>query len=111
MLKIFSWNVNGIRAVVKKNALQPFLDAEQPDILCMQEVKAREEQAELEPDGYRVFWYAAEKPGYSGTAVLSKVAPLQVINGYPQDLIKQYGVTGDTFGDPNKEGRVMAAEF
>ncbi|HSX15180.1 MAG TPA: exodeoxyribonuclease III [Candidatus Saccharimonadales bacterium] len=111
MLKIFSWNVNGIRAVVKKNALQPFLDAEQPDILCMQEVKAREEQAELEPDGYRVFWYAAEKPGYSGTALLSKVAPLQVINGYPQDLIKQYGVTGDTFGDPNKEGRVMAAEF
>jgi len=111
MVKIYSWNVNGIRAVVKKNALQPFLDAEQPDILCLQEVKAREEQAELDLDGYRAFWYAADKPGYSGTAILSKIPPLQVVNGYPQDIIKRYGVTGDTFGDPNLEGRVIAAEF
>lgn len=111
MTKIFSWNVNGIRAVVKKNALQPFLDAEKPEIVCLQEVKATEEQAALELDGYRAFWYAADKLGYSGTAILSKIEPLQVVNGFPEDIIKKYGVTGDTFGDPNKEGRVIAAEF
>jgi exodeoxyribonuclease-3 len=111
MTKIFSWNVNGIRAVQKKDALQPFLDKEQPDILCLQEVKATEAQAALDLDGYRAFWYAADKLGYSGTAILSRVAPLQVVNGFPEDIIKHYGVTGDTFGDPNKEGRVIAAEF
>ena len=112
MVKIFSWNVNGIRAVVKKNALQPFLDAEQPDILCLQEVKAREEQAALELDGYRAFWYAADRPGYSGTAILSKTQPLQVVNGFPEDLIKKYHVEGeDNYGDANTEGRVIAAEF
>lgn len=111
MLKIYSWNVNGIRAVVKKGALQPFLDREQPDILCLQEVKATEEQAALALDGYRAIWYAAEKPGYSGTAILSKIQPLQVATGFPENIIKQYGVTGDIYGDPNKEGRVIAAEF
>ena len=111
-MKIYSWNVNGIRAVVKKNALQPFLDTEQPDVLCLQEVKAREEQAELNLDGYRAFWYAADRPGYSGTAILSKVPPLQVVNGFPEDLIKKYRVEGeDTYGDANTEGRVIAAEF
>jgi exodeoxyribonuclease-3 len=111
MIKIYSWNVNGIRAVVKKNALQPFLDAEKPDIVCMQEVKAREEQAALDLDGYRAIWYAAEKPGYSGTAILTRQEPVQTVSGFPESIIKQYGVTGDTFGDPNKEGRVLAAEF
>ena len=112
VLKLYSWNVNGIRAVVKKDALQPFLDAKQPDILCLQEVKAREEQAGLTPDGYRVLWFAAEKPGYSGTAILTKLEPRQVVNGFPEDIIEQYKVEGeDTYGDANKEGRVMAAEF
>ncbi len=112
MLKIYCWNVNGIRAVLKKNALQPFLDAERPDILCMQEVKAKEEQAELALDGYRAFWYAADKPGYSGTAMLSKIAPLQVINGFPTDIVETYHVEGeDAYGDANTEGRVIAAEF
>lgn len=111
-MKIYSWNVNGIRAVQRKNALQPFLDAEKPDILCLQEVKAREEQAELDLDGYRAFWYAADRPGYSGTALLSKQPPLQVINGFPKDLIDQYKIEGeDTYGDVNSEGRVIAAEF
>jgi exodeoxyribonuclease III len=110
-MKIYSWNVNGIRAVIKKNALQPFLDKEQPDVLCLQEVKAKEVQAGLELDGYRSLWYAAEKPGYSGTAILTKIEPLQVINGFPEDLIAKYEVTGDTYGDPNLEGRVIAAEF
>lgn len=110
-MKIYSWNVNGIRAVLKKNALQSFMDKEQPDILCLQETKAKQEQVELELPGYRQFWYSADKPGYSGTAIFSKTEPLQVIDGFPEDIIKEYGVTGDTFGDPNKEGRVMAAEF
>src|ERR1700729_1834139 len=111
MLKIYSWNVNGIRAVAKKELFAPFLKAEQPDIICLQELKAKPEQISLELGEYVAFWYSAEKPGYSGTAILSKIKPLQVINGFPEDLIKQYKVTGDTYGDPNQEGRVMAAEF
>ena len=111
MVKLYSWNVNGIRAVTKKGLFQPFLDAEQPDILCLQEIKAKPEQIEFELDGYDAFWYSADKPGYSGTAVLSKPAPLQIVNGLPQDIIKQFKVSGDIYGDPNQEGRVMAAEF
>jgi exodeoxyribonuclease-3 len=111
MTKIYSWNVNGIRAVLKKDALAPFLAAEQPDILCLQETKAKQEQVELDLPGYRQFWYSADKPGYSGTALFSKQEPLQVVDGFPEDIIQTYGVTGDTFGDPNKEGRVLAAEF
>jgi len=110
-MKIYSWNVNGIRAVLKKNALLPFIEAEQPDILCLQETKAKQEQVELELPGYTQFWYSADKPGYSGTAIFSKIKPLQVVNGFPQEIIDTYNVKGDTFGDPNKEGRVMAAEF
>ncbi|HVS58221.1 MAG TPA: exodeoxyribonuclease III [Candidatus Saccharimonadales bacterium] len=111
MVKLYSWNVNGIRAVQRKDAFQPFLDKEKPDIVCLQEVKATEEQAAIELDGYRVFWYAAQKPGYSGTAILTKIPPLQVVNGLPEDIIKKYKVSGDTYGDPNLEGRVIAAEF
>jgi len=110
-MKIYSWNVNGIRAVLKKDAFLPFIEKEQPDVLCLQETKAKPEQVELAVPGYDIFWYSADKPGYSGTAILSKVKPLQVINGFPQDIIEKYGVTGDTYGDPNLEGRVMAAEF
>lgn len=111
MLKLYSWNVNGIRAVTKKNLFQPFLDAEQPDILCLQEIKAKPEQIDLTLDGYNVSWYSADKPGYSGTAILSKVKPRQVINGLPEDIIKKFKLSGDIYGDPNLEGRVMAAEF
>ncbi|MEJ0073654.1 MAG: exodeoxyribonuclease III [Candidatus Saccharibacteria bacterium] len=111
-MKIYSWNVNGIRAVLKKNALQPFLDKEQPDILCLQETKAKQEQVELDLPGYTQFWYSADKPGYSGTAIFTKQSPLKVVNGFPEDLIKEYKVEGeDTYGDANTEGRVMAAEF
>jgi exodeoxyribonuclease III len=111
MIKIYSWNVNGIRAVIKKGLLQPFIDSQQPDIFCLQEVKAKQQQAIFDLPGYQQFWYSAEKPGYSGTAIFSKLKPLQVIDGFPQDIIKHYGVTGDTYGDPNLEGRVIAAEF
>jgi exodeoxyribonuclease-3 len=110
-MKIYSWNVNGIRAVARKELWQPFLEAEKPDILCLQELKAMPEQIDVPIDGYDAFWYSADKPGYSGTAILSKIAPRQVVNGFPPDIIKKYKVTGDVYGDPNDEGRVIAAEF
>ena len=70
MLKIFSWNVNGVRAVLKKGALQDFIFEHQPDILCLQEIKARPEQVDYDFPGYKVFWNPAKRPGYSGTAIL-----------------------------------------
>ena len=111
MIKIYSWNVNGIRAVLKKELWQPFIDKEQPDIICLQETKAKQEQVQIDLPGYEQFWYSAEKPGYSGVALFSKLKPLKVVNGFPQDIIDQFKVSGDTYGDPNKEGRVLAAEF
>ncbi|HSX35418.1 MAG TPA: exodeoxyribonuclease III [Patescibacteria group bacterium] len=111
MVKIYSWNVNGIRAVVRKELFKPFIDAEQPDILCLQETKAEQGQAVVDLSGYEEYWNSAVKKGYSGTAIFSKIKPLAVLNGFPEDIISKYKVTGDTYGDPNKEGRVIAAEF
>ncbi len=110
-MKIYSWNVNGIRAVWNKGMLQKFVEQEKPDILCLQETKAEKGQAEVDLPAYEEFWNSAEKKGYSGTAIFSKIKPLNVINGFPEDVIKKYKVTGDTYGEPNKEGRVIAAEF
>lgn len=110
-MKIYSWNVNGIRAAVRKDAFVPFIEKEQPDILGIQETKAKQGQAEIDLPQYQEFWYSAEKPGYSGTAIFSKPKPIQVTNGLPQDIIKKYNVTGDTYGDPNLEGRIIAAEY
>ena len=70
MLRIFSWNVNGLRAVIKKGALQEFIAKYQPDILCLQEIKARPEQIDYEFPGYKAFFNPAERAGYSGTAIL-----------------------------------------
>lgn len=111
MISIYSWNVNGIRAVSKKGLWEPFLSKYSPDILCLQEIKAMPEQIDVPTKGYEVFWYSAEKPGYSGVGLLTKIPPLQVLNGLPEDIIKKYKVSGDTYGDPNKEGRVLTAEF
>jgi exodeoxyribonuclease-3 len=110
-MKIYSWNVNGIRAVVRKGLFKPFIDKEQPDIICLQETKAEQGQAEIELAGYEEYWNSADKKGYSGTAIFSKIKPLAVLNGFPEELIKKYDMTGDLYGDPNKEGRVIAAEF
>src|SRR5579864_3542752 len=109
-MKLYSWNVNGIRAVHKKGLFVPFVEKQQPDILCLQETKAQQSQSEVELPEYKEFWYSADKPGYSGTAIFSKTQPLSVVNGLPQDIIDSFKVTGDTFGDPNLEGRVIAAE-
>lgn len=111
MINIYSWNVNGIRAVQKKGLWDPFIAKEQPDIICLQEIKAKPEQIDITLGDYSAVWFSAEKPGYSGTAILSKVKPLQVVNGFPQEIIKSFGVTGDSYGDANLEGRVIAAEF
>lgn len=111
LMKIYSWNVNGIRAVVKKGLFKPFIDAHQPDILCLQETKAEQGQAEVDLPEYHEYWNSAEKKGYSGTAIFSKTKPLSVINGFTDDIAKQYGLVADGYGDPAKEGRVITAEF
>lgn len=111
MVKIYSWNVNGIRAVIKKNAFGPFIKKHQPDILGLGETKAQQGQAETDLPDYEEYWNSAEKPGYSGTAIFTKIKPLKVINGLPPALIKKWKLIGDNYGDPNKEGRVIAAEF
>jgi exodeoxyribonuclease-3 len=111
MITIYSWNVNGIRAVLKKNALLPFIAKYQPDILCLQEIKATQSQVDFTLSDYRQYWYSADKAGYSGAAVFSKIEPLQVINGLPQPIIDKYQVTGDIYGDPNLEGRLIAVEY
>jgi exodeoxyribonuclease-3 len=110
-MKIYSWNVNGIRAVVKKGDFQEFIQSHSPDILCLQETKAMQGQSEIDLPGYQEYWNSAEKKGYSGTAIFTKFKPKSVINGFPEDIIKKYKVTGDVYGDPNKEGRVVVAEF
>lgn len=98
-MKIISWNVNGIRAVLKKDFAQWFSD-EQPDILCLQETKARAEQVELtlEFANHHPYWFSAEKAGYSGTLILSKTKPLSVKNGIGID-------------EHDTEGRVITAEY
>ena len=64
MLKIFSWNVNGLRAVIRKGALGEFIEEYQPDILCLQETKAKQGQAEIDLPEYEELWNSAERPGY-----------------------------------------------
>lgn len=110
-MKLYSWNVNGIRAVINKGAFQSFIKDHRPDILCLQETKAQQGQAVIDLPDYNEYWNSAEKKGYSGTAIFTKHKPIHVINGFPEDIIEKFGVTGDTYGDPNKEGRVIAAEF
>lgn len=110
-MKIYSWNVNGIRAVIRKGTFQEFMAKHQPDILCLQETKAEQGQAEIDLEGYEEFWNSAEKKGYSGTAIFSKIKPLKIENGFPQDFVDKFQLHGDVYGDPNKEGRVITAEF
>jgi exodeoxyribonuclease-3 len=97
-MKIISWNVNGIRAVMKKG-FSDFAHKTNPDILCLQETKAHPDQVDKLLDNYEHhYWNSADKKGYSGTAVFSKVKPLKVTYGGGLD-------EGDT------EGRVIILEF
>ena len=98
-MKMISWNVNGIRAILGKG-LAEFVDSANPDILCLQEVKALHEQVDMDwlDPAYEQFWNSAEKKGYSGTLILSKVKPLSVLNGIG---VKEH----------DAEGRVITLEF
>ena len=97
-IKFISWNVNGIRAVLKKGFLD-FVNEYDPDVLCIQETKAHPSQVELELDQYPYkYWNSAEKKGYSGTAIFSKIKPIEAI----------YGMNIDKH---DNEGRVITLVF
>jgi len=97
-VKLISWNVNGLRAILRKNFLD-YVDAERPDVLCLQETRCGPNDVEqLWSAKYTAYWNTAEKKGYAGTAIFTKNRPLQVIPhiGKPEH---------------DKEGRVLTAEF
>lgn len=96
-MKFISWNVNGLRAVMKKNFTE-FFDSCDADIVCLQETKLQAGQIEFQPEGYEQYWNYAEKKGYSGTAVFTKMKPLSVMYGL--------GIP-----EHDHEGRVIALEY
>ena len=97
-MKIISWNVNGIRAVIKKG-FYDFLNEYKPDIICIQETKAHKDQVNIELDNYPYqYWNSAQKKGYSGVAIFSKVEPIKVENNMN---IEKHDL----------EGRVITLEF
>ena len=96
-MKLISWNVNGLRACMNKG-FEDFLRASEADAFCLQETKMQREQADFVFDGYEEYWNSAEKKGYSGTAIFSKNAPLNVT----------YGIGIE---EHDKEGRVITAEY
>lgn len=109
-MKLVSWNVNGIRAVHKKGLFLPFIKELKPDILCLQETKAEQGQAEIDLPDYEEYWNSAKKKGYSGTAIFTKVKPLSVVLDFPPHIVKKYELK-DGYGDLTAEGRLVAAEF
>lgn len=96
-MKFISWNVNGIRACVNKGFLDYFKEVD-ADVFCLQETKLQEGQIELDLEGYHQYWNYAEKKGYSGTAIFTKIKPLSV----------NYGINIE---EHDKEGRVITLEF
>lgn len=111
-MKIYSWNINGMRAVVRKGEIQKFMAEHQPDIVCFQETKAEQGQAEIDFPDYEEYWNSSRaKKGYSGTAIFTKIKPLAIINDIPEEFVKAGGLVLDNFGHSNEEGRVIAAEF
>ncbi len=96
-MRLVSWNVNGLRACVRKGFLDYFREID-ADIFCIQEIKLQEGQIELDLEGYRQYWNYAEQKGYSGTAVFTKIEPLSV----------NYGVGIE---EHDQEGRVITLEF
>ena len=96
-MKLVSWNVNGLRACVTKGFLDFFIDIDS-DIFCVQETKLQEGQIALELDGYTQYWNYAEKKGYSGTAIFTKLLPMSV----------KYGIGHSQF---DAEGRAITLEF
>jgi len=96
-MKFISWNVNGLRACVQKGFIDYFKEVD-ADIFCIQESKLQEGQIDLQLDGYHQYWNYAEKKGYSGTAIFTKVEPINV----------SYGINKE---EHDKEGRVITLEF
>ena len=96
-MKLVSWNVNGIRAVLTKG-FQEFFKEVDADIFCIQETKCQEGQVDLSFEGYESYWNSAEKKGYSGTAIFTKIKPISV----------KYGIGIE---EHDKEGRVITLEF
>lgn len=96
-MKLISWNVNGLRACVQKGFLDFFKNVD-ADIFCIQESKLQEGQINLDLEGYHQYWNYAEKKGYSGTAIFTKVQPLSV----------NFGINIE---EHDKEGRVITLEF
>ncbi|MDO4871893.1 MAG: exodeoxyribonuclease III [bacterium] len=114
-MKIFSWNVNGIRAVEKKGLLAEFFAQKNPDIVCFQEIKidasqiSKERFEEKYPEYFK-FYSHAERKGYAGTAIWSKIKPQIVLKNFTKNLREKYQLT-DQFGDASTEGRICAAFF
>src|ERR1041385_1032927 len=98
VMKLVSWNVNGLRSILRKNFLD-FLDHEQPDILCLQETRADPNEVEqLWPISYTTYWNAGQKKGYARTAIFTRARPLRVTSGINCER-------------HDSEGRVLTAEY
>ena len=90
----------------------PFIKKYKPDILLLQETKAEQEQSPLDLLDYEEFWSSSKgRKGYSGTAIFTKMTPNDVIFGMPEDIAEKHGLADDGYGDPNQEGRIVAADM
>ena len=96
-MKLISWNVNGLRAVINKGFMD-FFNKIDADIFCIQETKMQEGQLEFKPEGYNCYWNSAEKKGYSGTAIFTKEKPINVTYGMNKE-------------EHDKEGRIITLEY
>jgi len=106
---LISWNVNGIRAAIRKG-FSDFIEAYDPDILCLQETKAHRHQVEIDLPEYEEYWHSAKKKGYSGTALFSKEMPKAVLMGLQVEY-DQKQMIDDAGRDVSEEGRILTAEY
>ena len=104
-MKLYSWNINGLRAVIKKGAMKAFLEQENPDVVCFQEIKSKKDQVEIDLENYEEVWNSAERAGYAGTAIFVKTG--LKFTRLDLDLFD----CEDKYGDLKTEGRVLALEF
>ena len=114
-MNIFSWNINGIRAVEKKGSLGDFIENKNPDITCFQEIKIdatllSKEDFKDKYNQYYQFYSHADKKGYAGTSIWTKKEPIRVIYNFPKIIIDKYNLV-DSFGDITKEGRICGVEL
>ncbi len=110
-MKIYSWNVNGLRAVIKKGDFPKFIAKHKPDILCLQETKAEREQVVVDLPDYEEYWNSATTKGYAGTAIFTRQKPIAVTNGFTKAVAKKYPQVDTVGNDAADEGRVITAEF